>query len=796
MGQEDPDFIYEQESLDLPVDQEEFDHEVAKKISEIHVVNNSLVPAGAILNRIPYRVGDIFDPLYSSTLIRNVYDLGYFKTVDLQIEDAPDGTIILYIVVQEDPPINQISYKGNKHFKASEIEKKLKLSELPTADVKKLAKAARRIKQLYAEKDFHHAVVEPTVEITPEGRANVIFNITENKRSLVKRVSFKGNFSIPSRKLRTLIFTREDWPLSFMDKSGSFQQEELEKDRHRIENFYQSNGFLTARVTDVQVNELPESGNYEITFVIDEGERYKVSSISIPGKDLLPEAELIRRVGIYPGYLYSKERIHNAIEKLKLIWGEFGYINADIIPIIEPDMQNKTVNITLDTELGTKAILNRIIIKGHKKTREEVIRRQLTVIEGEPLTTQNIERSKTRVSSLGYFEPREGVTTRLIRTSPELVDLELEVKEIKTGKLWTTLGFNGSFQDITSPSKAVRFGLNIADTNILGRGISGYASTSLATDEQTFNFNLTNPWLFGRPLTGAVDFYYRQLVYEEVKNAENNPEERVIGGGFTLGYISQYLTDIRVLFQAGTDHISYKRELKVLLTEETRPFKQELELILRRRFEPGQLTWLSNTFGQDLRNNPNHPTRGYQWSVISKLGLPIIDDKFGFFKLETDATWYTPLIGEFDLIFMIHGHFGWIHPFRGHNIPYRELFHIGGPASVRGFIFGQIGPQLFGDSLGATKAFFVNSELIFPITKDFSMKAAIFYDGGAGWDTPDAERITRGLLKNNRFHYRHAIGLSLRLLKPTPVRIDFGFKLDRRRNEKPFEVSFTGVREF
>lgn len=788
---------YESSVLDSVDDLDE-SSAVPKRIAVIYVVNNNRVPAQAILNRIPYRIGDVFDPLYTSKLIHNIYDLEYFSQVQLRVKELSKEAVALYIILEEDPVINEIKYTGNKHLKAEDIEKKLQISHLPAADEQKLARYARQIKKIYREKDYHNVNVEPIIERLEDDRANVTFAIEEGTTSLVKRVFFEGNKAISSRRLRGLnIFTREDWILRFLDRAGSYQPEAIEIDKRIIENFYQSNGYLTARVTDARVKEIGNTGYYEVTFVIDEGDFFTISQVSIPGHGLIPDAQLQWQTGLFPGMPYSKDAIREAMETLRTIWGQFGYINAEVIPYIEPDMDNNTVAITLDAELGNKIYLNRITITGNKKTCDKVIRRNLTLVEGGLLTVQNMDFSKNRVAALGYFDMREGVNWKVHSISDTLADLELMVKEVKTGKVFGQLGFNGSLYDIASASTALKVGGTIADTNILGTGISTFLALTIAADEKSVSFNLTDPWLFDRPLSGAIDAYYRQSRYDEIKNTTQPPNELLGGGSATLGFVTtRFMPDIRVLFQVGLESISFDRDFMANLNQENREFQNEFNIILRKRFESGQLAWVSNTLGQDFRNNPSHPTRGYQWSVISRFGLPAIDKKFAFYKFEADATWYTPLIGEYDLIFMMHGHLGLIEQFRNYTVPYRELFHIGGPSSVRGFVFGQIGPQLFGDSLGAKKCFWVNTELIFPVTKDFSVKAALFYDGGAGWDTLDARSITRGLLKNNRFHYRHAIGLSVRMTRPTPVRIDWGFKLDRRRDEKEFEVSMTALQEF
>jgi outer membrane protein insertion porin family len=199
-----------------------------------------------------------------------------------------------------------------------------------------------------------------------------------------------------------------------------------------------------------------------------------------------------------------------------------------------------------------------------------------------------------------------------------------------------------------------------------------------------------------------------------------------------------------------------------------------------------------------MRNHPIYPTSGYNWVVDTKTGLPHGRGGFSFFKIILDGSWYTPIIQEYGVTLRWHAFLGFIKSINNGSVPYRELFHIGGPATVRGFKYGQIGPSLLGSSLGATKAFTTSLELQIPITPDGNMRGYLFYDGGAGWDTPDASQIPYTLLQNNNFDYRHAIGFGLSLAQPTPVRVDWAFKLDRkkRRGESLSEVHINMSQSF
>jgi len=771
-------------------------------INKITVSGNIHIPSEAILNRLPFKLGEAFNPAKTSSAIRNLYGLGYFRQIEILAEDIEPNLINIHVELTEKKKLEAVRYEGNKHLSETEVKKKVDFSKIPAIDEEELKKYADILKNIYVDKGYHFATVEPRLEIDGD-KATAIFKIEEHKPSVVKQIFFKGNKFISSKKLRVIMFTREDWVLSFMDSAGTYHPDAVEMDRHTIETFYKNNGFLTARVTDVVVDMNPTTKNFYLTFHIEEGPQYTVTDIKVPGNDIMSEEELLRVLPIKKGTLYSHAKVQKSMELLRNIWGEHGYIYADVEPSIQPDEDKKTVTIAFYTELGSKVRLNRINIIGNKKSRDKVIRRQLIIDEGDLLTTQRMEFSKNRVELLGYFDKRDGVNWKINRISDDLCDLDLIVKEVRTGNATVQLGAGGSVTDITDPTQALILTLGFADTNLFGRGINYDLNLMLSKQEQSGHFNLLDPWLFNKPISGALSLFASSVTYQDLRSVQQQVSERRVGGSGGIGFFLPYPRDTHVQFIAGAENISYgsRQNQGPVAANFSDPVAQaQFQEVLNRRFQNGTLAWVSNLINQDLRNHPLHPSRGYQWSSALKVGLsvsrtgqnepttpvPANHEKFGFFKFEGDVSYYTPLIGENDLVLCLHGHVGLVHQFHNHTIPYRELFHVGGPATVRGFVFGQISPMFQNNSIGARKAFWNNVELIFPINPDFSIKGAIFYDGGAGWDTPDAQQISPVFLRNNEFHYRHAIGVGLRLLNPAPLQIDWGFKLDR--NKKAGEV--------
>lgn len=789
-----------------------------RTIRDIIIQGNQQVSQQAILNKIPYRKGQKFDPIKSRDLIRSLYfDFKRFRTVNIMADPIEPDMIDLYIIVEEKTPLKEIIFQGNSAISEKEINEKVPGLDAPAIDSEELKIFANAIKKLYLERGYYNATINPELILDENGKGSIVFHIVEGTKSLVKRISFTGNKSVSGKTLRSIIYTREDWVLSFLDKSGTYLPERLEGDKHAIEMYYQSHGFLNAKVVSI-TPQMDACNNFNILFDIQEGDLYTIKSISSPGNDLICEEKLLQVIPIKPGDLYSRERIIDAIKNLELVWGSFGYMYAHIEPSINPNDDTKTVDLAFHTELGNQITLGKLTIRGNQKTRDKIIRRQILFAEGDLLTNTRMEQSKERIQSLGYFDQREGVNWKIIRTGENTADLDLMLKEAKTGHAGFQLGFAGNPASIRDPLKGASLQLDVGDTNLLGTGIRVNLNSRLSHEDFSLGFNVTQPWLFDKPILGAFDVYHKRLAYEDF-NFTTPVNEIDTGMTITSGFVTQwsnsFLSDTFIRGAFGIDSIKYQSSDKngapkasiMELQQPERAFAEEqYNIILRKLFTPGNFGSFSLHMGQDQRNHPMHPTGGYSWLGRITTTFNFTNRCLGFQKYDIEGHWYTPLIGSYDLVFHLHAYLGVVAPFQCKVIPYRELFHIGGPASVRGFLFGEIGPQFNvheqiseatrGDSIGGTKATFLNAELIFPITPDMNMKGVFFYDGGAGWDNPYVTNANRQFIRNNSFSYRHAVGFGIRIYQPMPIRIDWGFKLDPRKGEPAYEVHFNTAYEW
>lgn len=786
-----------------------------RTIRALHVKGNTYVPATTVLRHVPYQIGETFDPNKTRTLIRNLYyDLGRFRNISVSAElIAPDG-IELIINVEEKKLLKDVIIEGNNNVSRKEIDKKVPFEDTHAIDEQELKRFALAIKNVYGEKGYHRVDIETELRDEGNNQATAVFTITEYKKSLVKKVDFIGNNNIRGKELRSNIYTREDWIVGAFDKSGTYQPERIEADKRRIEEIYQNKGFINAKVVEAHVEMNPKTENINVTYEIKEGDQYTIKDVKAVGNDILTEEQLSRALPMKAGDIYSRERLIDTMKVLEMVWGNRGYIYAHIEPSIQPNDEDKTLDIAFHSDLGKQVFLNKVIVKGNKKTRDRIIRRQFNLEEGGLLTNIGMESTKSRVESLGYFDQRDGVNWKTIRLNEELADLELIIKEAKTGSAHIKLTFGGNERkNSTNPLSGMALEAACADSNLFGSGIRFNLTGTMSVNAKTIAANLTQPWLFDKPIFGAVDVYHKRIGYDEMRLTAPVNEAHTAGSiasGFVIGRQYGGLfrdTFLRSMFSI--ENINYGRtsdgkdiipraNISVLSGQERLDADAAYNNVLSELFSPGLFVSLALQAGQDKRNHPMHPSRGHSWLARSIFSFPIMDSRIGYHKFDLDMNWFTPLINDRDLVFRLHGHLGIVTPFKNRIAPYNELYHVGGPASVRGFLFGRISPQfaiesdgrIIGDSIGGRKGMYINAELIFPITADFSMKGVVFYDGGAGWDTPTCLNVPDRFLIKNRFDYRHAVGFGIRLLNPMPIKVDWGFKIDPRTGETGHEVHF------
>ena len=756
---------------------EEIKKETLKKIRSVTVKGNKHIKTEVILKKLPYHKDGLFDPKRSGDAIKAIYALGYFNQVKLEVDDLGLGLVDVFLIVEEKKLIEKFAFVGNKAIKSKKFKDEFGLDKLDTIDQETVNRLVRAIEKLYKDTGYHFAKVEGALieNVHNADKVTAQFTIDEGIQSYVTRIFFDGNKAILSRNLANIILIKEDWVFSFLNDAGKYNEEMLSMDKHRIASYYLDNGFLNARVVDSTVKFTDDKKEIHITFFIQEGKQYTVRNVSAPGDDIYLETDLSPYIEIKSGDNYAHSKIAKSIENLKDLWGEKGYINADVYPQITPDDETDEVDITFHAERGNKVYVNRIDIVGNKVTRDKVIRRKIEIEEGDLITSTKLQRSQDGVEQLSFFD-RGGVNWKLHRLSDDRSDLELNVREAKTGQLSMQASY-GSIEH--SNKRAFRIQGQVQQRNFMGKGwdIGLQAQLQPAVHgSKAYEGHFIDPNMFDSNVLGRVLGYHRKQQFDEWVNLTRTPTIAESGGEVGIGF---FLPSIDKHLQASIDVGA--QYLESFPTTARGPNSAALQGIVDDLFKTDHMQWFDISLFKDTRNHLVYPNRGYRVLLRNKTALPLFNDHYGYIKFEFEASYYTRLIGEDSLVLMLHAFAGAVHELGGDHIPYKELYHIGGQNTVRGFRFGSIGPAFNNiDPIGGRYALQFNSELIFPLVPDYRMKAHLFYDAGAGWSAPKSGAPS-GIITRNNFNLRHAVGFGFNLVYPTPAKIDWGYKLDRNK---------------
>jgi outer membrane protein insertion porin family len=748
-------------------------------IKSIIIHGNKKTSTSIIKKSIPYIVGFTFDSNKSGDVIRNLYDLGYFSQINIEVEILNDKELVVIIDVEEKKTVNLISIEGNKALSKSKLDEKFHINKISNIDEETLRKLSIGIKKLYREEGYHFTNIATSMipDTTDKNKVSAVISIEEGQKSAIKRVFFKGNNNIPERKLKKGIFTRENWLLSFTDGAGAYNEEAIEMDKHRIEYFYRDNGYLTIKILDADVKFSDDKKDVYVTFHLNEGQKFIIRKIEVQGDEYFSDEDMFKVISLEEDQIYSQTKLVQSISKLKDLWGEKGYIYADVYPNVKPSEKGSEVDISFIVEKGKRFYTNRIGITGNNVTRDTVIRRQLSLVEGELITTKKLQQSKSAVEYLGFFE-RDGIDWKIHRLSDNLADVEVHVHEAKTG----SLSINLSYGDERSSKNSLKGQIVLDKKNIFGLGWdAGLLFEANRHEKRSLEAHFSDPNIFDSNVSAAFNVYRRYDEYDQWKTTIEIPKQVVIGCqarfGFNLPSVDKFLT-----FFLGIGIESIENNKPIIESEEEREL---FDALVKDRFEEGTMKWLNLDIVKDTRNHQVYPNKGYKFMLSNKIVPLIINKEYSFLKTEIHASSYTSIIGVDSLVFATQVKLSHITPTSEKKIPYKELFHMGGQSTVRGFTWGGIGPARAstGEPLGAKDAILFNTELIFPLLDDYSMKGHFFYDTGAGWNTPNKERIPTKEIMRNNFEFRHSVGFGLNLLKPVPAKIDWGFKLDRKKDK-------------
>jgi outer membrane protein insertion porin family len=453
---------------------------------------------------------------------------------DVTIGGGETGDLV--INVRENPVINRIILEGNKKLKDDKITPEIK--EAPRQIFTRTAARADvdRILELYRRQGRFAARVEPKIVQLDQNRVDVIFEIYEGDLAKVRAINIIGNKEFSDGRLRKEMYTRQaGGPLGFLKSNDTYDPDRLAADQQKLRAFYLTQGYADFRVVSALAELTPDRKDFVITYVIDEGPRYKFGKID--AKSALPDlpaAKVLQTVNLHSGEWFNAKQVEDAMTDLNQVAGNLGYAFADINPSYDRDAEHRTMNLTINVEDMPRVYVERIDITGNTTTRDKVIRREFRVNEGDAFNAQKVKRSQDRLQSLGFFQDKLEIK-QTEGSSPDRVVLGVNVEEKPTGQLSVSGGYSSLERFVVQ--------LAISQNNFMGKGQHADASFNWSVYSKSAQIGFVEPYFMDKPI--LLGFQLFRQDYNSFNYVDNNRNttyrQLTTGGGIRMGFpITEY----------------------------------------------------------------------------------------------------------------------------------------------------------------------------------------------------------------------------------------------------------------
>jgi len=765
--------------------------ELVGAVSEIRVLGNIKVEEAAIRAIVGLEVGDIYRPEAVRQAIRDIYRLGHFR--DIWVEGEQDGAgVVLFVHVVEKPSIREVVFQGNEKVQIDDITEVVTIQSFTILDEAKVVANAHRIEEVYLDKGYYLVEVEHSVQQLEGNEVNVVFDIRENRKVLIKQIDIVGNAAFPDSRLKMFMQTKEAGILPGAGKAGTYKQDVLLSDIEQLTAFYVEFGYLNVRVGTPEVTLSPNKRWVFITVPVEEGDQYSIGEVTIDGDIIFPEPELYELVKIESGEPWRRSRIMEDQQALTDKYADQGYAFANVVPLPATDPERKVADIRYMIQKGNLVTLDRIRIIGNETTWDKVIRREIDIDEGDLWRGSTLMRSRYRLERLGYFEEVKITTPR--GDEPDTLDMVVDVTEQPTGTFSVGAGI--------STIERFVFTANISRANFLGLGyyIAFAANLSLGSNLQERGF------FYGQNSRQMVQLdIYDPYFLDTRFNFRFAGFSRVMDYG--LREFNRGITVAIGHYIGKQDDARFAVEytLEDLGLTSLREYQQNF--LGGQFYRSGKTSSLQASIILDKRNNRITPTKGiYTSAAVEFAGgfrtdpdtvVSILGGDFRFLRLQGNFRTYIPL-GTPLVVLRWNLSLGYVKSLDGSVVPYTIRYRAGGINSLRGYLPYSVGPYFRwmsnddpvhaaeGIVLGGNASIINNLEVEFPLVPPAGVKGVVFFDAGDAFG---------GLYGTDPFSFenlRLSAGFGIRWHSPMgPLRFEWGFPINRRPHERDQVFEFT-----
>lgn len=509
-------------------------------VENVDIIGNRRLRKDDIIYYIQTRPGDNYNPDQVARDLQTILSLGFFDKVGTRVteEVGPRGGVNITFIVVELPIIRDIQFEGLKSVSESDVlktfrERRVGVSKEAIEDPVKVRNATRVLKELLAAKGHPNATINVSREQVSATSIAITFEVTEGPRVRIAEIRFEGSKVFKSGKLRDQMnYVKEAGLISRFRELDILDRAKLDYDLHRVDNYMRSKGYLQARHGEPKIEGLgPRRTGFpilplpflssvdetlRITVPIIDGKLYRLGDMKIEGNSIFSEQVIKNVIGLQKGEVANGEALSKALyENLKKAYGSQGFIQytAEVTPTFKDNPQNPNEGVAdflITIDEGKQFTLRRLEFTGNTFTRDNVLRREVLINEGDIYNQNSFEYSIVRLNQLGYFNPIDKDKDADYRTNEEegLVDVTVKVSE----KGRQQISFNGGISGIGGSF----FGLDYSTNNLFGRGEVLSLNLAAGNRQRSFQFSFTEPYINNRPITAGFSvFGYSQKFFGE-----------------------------------------------------------------------------------------------------------------------------------------------------------------------------------------------------------------------------------------------------------------------------------------
>ena len=723
-------------------------------IAKIVITNigPSSVSEALVRANIRVKEGDTYNRAALDDDVRTLYATGFFYNIRIA-EDRTDKGVTLTYILQAKPRVTEIKFVGNKKYSAAKLSKKIASKVGEPLDERKLFTDAEDIKKRYQKAGYQQTQVKYVINPDERaGRATVTFEIAETPKVKIIDVYFEGAGAFKQKKLRKVIKTRRHWMFSWITGSGVLKEDQLEDDKEKLAEFYRNEGYIDFELKDIRyVYETPRK--LVLHWVISEGRQYRVGAIDFKGVSLFTTNQALARLQMKVGETFTPKGLTKDIEAIQDLYGAKGYIDANIIARKRPNPQTGTMDLVYEIDEKGKSYIEKIQIRGNTRTKDKVIRRELSVAPGEVFDMVKVKLSKRRLEGTQFFERVEANPEPT--DVPDRRDLVVSVAERNTGNIAVGAGFS-SVDNLLGFVEVTQGNFDLFNPPwFRGGGQKARLRIQIGARRKDYELTFIEPWFLGKKLAFQVDLYHRELdflslhdYYSEVETGARLGLTKALGSEFLIGGVSYTIENIGIL-----------------------DVPDDAPQVIKDEEGYRLVTKFGTSLAYDTRNSVTLPDKGQRTELRNTVAGPFGGDT-DFYKFELSSHWFFRGFVT-NHVLEVAGRIGTVESYgRSDRVPLFDRWFLGGLNSLRGFRYRDVGPKDQDEPIGGGTYWTGTVEYSVPIIE--MLRVAVFYDIGMVY--PDAWSFRQapgtGLYNDN-----WGLGLRLNIPHLGPLRLDYGIPI-------------------